>query len=112
MENELIEDILEDFKTLNGITNGSNDDLFILFIKKSVQSILNLTNRYDFPPELRYVVLDIAQDFYTGENTLTTILNGGADGSIKSISEEGRSVTFGSASESTINSFLSSFVIS
>ena len=47
--NEFINDVLKDFKLLNGIDNSNNDDLFTLFIKNAVQTILNLTNRYKFP---------------------------------------------------------------
>ena len=108
--NEIINDILKDFKLLNSIDNPNNDNLFILYIKEAVQQILNLTNRYKFPEELRYVVLDIAEDFYTNNAILKKITNSETTGNIKSISEAGRQVTFGSAEESTINSLLSNYI--
>lgn len=108
--NEIINDILKDFKLLNSIDNSNNDNLFMLYIKKAVQIILNLTNRYKFPEELRYVVLDLAEDFYTNNSILGKITNSETTGNIKSISEAGRQVTFGSAEESTINSLLSNYI--
>ena len=107
---EFISEILKDFKLLNGINNASNDDLFTLYIKEAVQTILNLTNRYKFPMELRYVVLNLANDFYTDNSLLGKITGSETTGNIKSISEAGRQVTFGSAEESTINSLLSDFI--
>ena len=108
--NEIINDILKDFKLLNSIDNSNNDNLFILYIKEAVQRILNLTNRYKFPEELRYVVLAIAEDFYTNNAILKKITNSETTGNIKSISEAGRQVTFGNAEESTINSLLSDYI--
>lgn len=108
--NEFINDILKDFKLLNSIDNSNNDDLFMLYIKEAVQRILNLTNRYKFPIELRYVVLDLVEDFYTNNSILKKITNSETAGNIKSISEAGRQVTFGNAEESTINSLLSDYI--
>lgn len=108
--NEFINDILKDFKLLNSIDNSNNDDLFMLYIKEAVQRILNLTNRYKFPIELRYVVLDFVEDFYTNNSILKKITNSETTGNIKSISEAGRQVTFGNAEESTINSLLSDYI--
>ena len=108
--NEIINDILKDFKLLNSIDNAENDNLFMLYIKKAAQAVLNLTNRYKFPEELRYVVLDLAEDFYTNNSILGKITNSETTGNIKSISEAGRQVTFGSAEESTINSLLSNYI--
>lgn len=110
MDNELIVGILKDFKLFNNITDASNDNLFSLYIKKTIQTILNLTNRYEFPNELRYLVLDMANEFYTDTSLLQTVNSEATSESIKSISEAGRQVTFGSASESTINSLLNKYV--
>lgn len=108
--NELIVTILKDFKTVNVIDNNDNDNLFIIYIKKAVQSILNLTNRYEFPKELIYVVLDLVNDFYTDNTIISSITNNQTSGNIKSITEKDRTVEFGNASESTINSILSNYI--
>lgn len=109
-DNELINGILKEFKILNSISNVLNDDLYKLYIKKSIQTILNLTNRYNFPNELRYVVLDLVNEFYNDNDFMKSVTGGEVNQSIKSISEEGRQVTFGNASESTVNSLLSSYI--
>jgi len=109
-DNELINGILKEFKMLNSISNVLNDDLYKLYIKKSIQTILNLTNRYVFPNELRYVVLDLINELYNDNGFIKSVTNNETTQSIKSISEEGRQVTFGNASESTVNSLLSSYI--
>ena len=108
--NELITDILKEFKILNGIDKALNDDLYKIYIKTAIQQILNLTNRYKFPQELRYVVLNLINDFYNDSKLTKSITNTENAQSIKSISEEGRQVTFGSADESSVNSLLSSYI--
>ena len=88
MDNELIGIILKDFKLVNNISNNQNDDLFRVYIKKAIQSILNLTNRYEFPEELIYVVLDLVNEFYNDNSILLTITNSQSSESIKSITEK------------------------
>lgn len=108
--NELINGMLKDFKLKNGIEDSSNDMLYILFIKEAIQTILNLTNRYEFPEELRYLVLDLTNDFYLDNSLLTKATNNEISGSIKSVSEAGRQVTFGEEQQTILNSLLSSFI--
>ena len=67
---ELISSILSDFKLYNKIENADMDNLYTLYIEKAIQSILNLTNRYEFPEELRYVVLDMIGEFYNSNQIL------------------------------------------
>lgn len=110
MDNELIGIILKDFKLVNNISNNQNDDLFRVYIKKAIQSILNLTNRYEFLEELIYVVLDLVNEFYNDNSILSTITNSQSSESIKSITEKDRTVEFGNSSESTINSLLSVYI--
>lgn len=108
--NELINGMLKDFKLKNGIEDSNNDMLYILFIKEAIQTILNLTNRYEFPEELRYLVLDLTNDFYLDNSLLTKATNNEISGSIKSVSEAGRQVTFGEEQQTILNSLLSSFI--
>lgn len=111
MDNEeLINSILKDFKLYNGIKDDTNDDLYKLYIKKAIQSILNLTNRNELPKELMYVVLDMVNDFYLTNMSQSNISSSEENQNntyIKQISEEGRSVTFGNMTENAINSLLS-----
>lgn len=111
MDNEeLINSILKDFKLYNGIKDDTNDDLYKLYIKKAIQSILNLTNRNELPKELMYVVLDMVNDFYLTNMSQSNVSSSEENQNntyIKQISEEGRSVTFGNMTENAINSLLS-----
>ena len=51
--NDIEKSILEDFKTMNNIEDEKQDKIIDLYIKKAIQTILNLTNRNKFPKELR-----------------------------------------------------------
>lgn len=106
---KLITDIIKDFKTENNITDSVNDDLFNLYAKKAVSSILNLTNRIKFPPELKYMVLDIMNDYYSEKSAKSLVINteSNASGSIKEIEEDGRKVIYQDNSDTTINSLIS-----
>lgn len=124
---ELKKLILEDFKILNNITTQipdeeepdkpviDNDKIYKLYIDKSIQTILNLTNRIYFPIELRYVVLDMTNEFYTilkqtTSNDENEESSNNSNNYIKSLSEEGRSVTFASNSETYFNSLISKHI--
>lgn len=104
--NELINEILTDFKLMNNIEDTDKDSLYILYIKKSIQTILNLTNRIVLPEELKYVVLDMVNEFYN-EKLQQNSSNIEASTYIKQVSEEGRTVQFGNMSELQLNSLLS-----
>ncbi len=109
--NDIEKSILEDFKIMNNIEDEKQDKIIDLYIKKAIQTILNLTNRNKFPKGLRYVVLDMANDFYevyffrsnSEENNNSNTI-------IKSMSEDGRKVDFENASELYIKSLLSSHI--
>ena len=109
---KLINDIIKDFKLENNITDSLNDDLYNLYCRKAINSILNLTNRIRFPLGLRYIVLDMMNDFYLDNIITKKILNNTDDdsktsiNSISQIEEEGRKVTFNDSDNSTINSIL------
>lgn len=101
--------ILKNFKILNSINDNKNDALYKLYIDRSIQEILNLTNRIRFPEELNYVVLDMINDFYD-INTNKTKINDESNNYIKSITEENRTVTFGNSSELLLNSAISNHI--
>lgn len=114
--NELKSQVLANFKTLNNITVDTYDNIFNLYIDKAIQEILNLTNRINFPIALRYVILDMVNDFYTiyksnfNISSETEESSSNNDTYIKSLSEAGRSISFESASELILNSLLSSHI--
>lgn len=129
MNEELKKEILKNFKLYNSIedikveedtnpdnsiegdtsnsTNNNQDELYNLYIDKAVQSILNLTNRIRFPEPLKYVVLDMMNDFYK-EYLRKDSSNDSNNNYIKQIEEEGRKVVFGSMTELEYNSIVSS----
>ena len=86
---ELITDILNNIKLLLGINDSKKDSLLILYIKAVCTNILIKTNRRKFIPELKYVVMDLVMDKYDSFIDDTEL------GSIKSMSEYDRTVTFG-----------------
>lgn len=108
--NEIEKTILEDFKIINNV-DEKQEKIASLYIKKAIQTVLNLTNRNKFPKELMYVVLDMANDFYKvyffGSNNDE---NSNNNNIVKSISEDDRKVDFVNASELYISSLLSSHI--
>lgn len=101
---ELKLDILDKFKTLNSIKDNDKDEIYKIYIEKSIQSILNLTNRYEMPLELKYVVIEMLDDFY---NTKIRTIISDDNNFVQSLSEEGRSVTFGNTSVLALTSSIS-----
>ena len=83
----LIDEILQWVKSMNGITDASQDELLTLYIRAVCTNILIKTNRRVFPPELKYVVIDLVRDKFSLNNTNDPELN-----AIKSMSEAGRIV--------------------
>ena len=88
----LISEILEAVKLLNNVENSSMDSIITYYIKAVCNGILIKTNRRMFVPELKYIVIDLV-----GNKLMTRKVDNGADdlGSIQSMSEAGRSVSFG-----------------
>ncbi len=105
------ENILKDFKVYNDIKNADDkENLFKLYVDKAVQTILNLTNRLSFPEPLRYIVLDLMNDFFdvakskNNETPATTVKD------ITSMSERGRTVSFGSQSATYYSTLISKHI--
>lgn len=105
-------EILIDFLTLNNLTleteQAEQVKLYELYINKAVQSILNITNREIFPKELKYTVLDMIDEFYTLSNNKAESSN--SSNEIKSLSEEGKSVTFVNKEELKLTALLSNHI--
>ena len=104
--NEVIDEILNNFKTLNGIEDTEKDEIFKIYIEKAIRTILNLTNRETFPKQLSYVVLDMLSEWYLKDSMILDGISSDSD-YVKSISEEGRSVSFGNTQETLLSSLLS-----
>ena len=86
---ELITDILQNVKIMEGITDEKQDQLLTLYINMICNNILIKTNRRIFVPELKYVVINLVKDKYDTLQKDTELQ------SIQSMSEYDRSVTFG-----------------
>lgn len=94
---ELIRDILNEVKMSQGLTDTSKDNIIIMYINQICHKILIKTNRRIFVPKLKYVVTDLVNNAYImylnnlkGINDINNSSN-----SIQSMSEAGRSVSFG-----------------
>ena len=70
---------------------------------------MNLTNRYILPTQLKYIILDMATDYYKNY-LISEMQNSNSSNNIVRVTEEGRSVEFGQANESAINSLLSAHI--
>ena len=86
----LIDEIMQAVKIINGITGSNLDELLTIYIKAICTNILIKTNRRKFPPDLKYVAIDLVRDKFSLTDADNPDLN-----AIKSMSEAGRSVTFG-----------------
>lgn len=71
---------------------GGENYKIIYMINKVVADICIITNRFHFPVELKYLVVDMVNDDYT---VISPSSSSSAEQGIKSMSEAGRSVTFG-----------------
>ena len=111
MDNSAIKgQILDDFKTYNSIKDEENDKLYNLYIDKAMQSILNLTNRVVFPVELRYIVLELINDFLDMNKSKNNEIPVSDTKDISSISEHGRSVSFDNQSSTYYSTLISSHI--
>ena len=89
IDNQTYQFILQNVKLLN--TNIS-DNLAEFFINKAITEIVIKTNRNKFPNDLKYLVVDMVNDFYMENKTISDVSNNQV---IQSMSEDGRSVNFG-----------------
>ena len=108
-DSEEIFDYLTHIKLLLRIVDESQDLILNYYINKVKQSILNYCNRTDFPEELNYVLGDMVIDIYNQNNDSNSNLDNGVGGKVASISEDGRTVEFGSSvslNQITLNDML------
>lgn len=85
--------ILNDIKILEGIVGSESDSALEVYIKLAYNKILDRTNRTKFPSDLEYLLIDLARDAYTAVKACKNDNNQ----NIQSMSEAGRSVTFGTS---------------
>lgn len=89
---ELLNDILQNVKLILNIKDSSTDKLLLFYINSLCVNMLTKTNRRIFLSEMKYVIIDLVIDKYSG---IKNIVDGNDLSSIQSMSEAGRSVNFG-----------------
>ena len=90
-------DFLAVTKTLLGISSGSFDIILQTYISMTIQSVLNYCNISELPSALNYVVCQMTSETYREVVSKNNV--GEVVGNVHSISEGGRSVSFGDSSE-------------
>lgn len=99
---ELIQDILNSVKLVLNLEDTSKDNLLTLYIDIICNRLLIRTNRKVFVPDLKYVVVSLVENAYimylNDLKGIGDITNSGK--SIQSMSEAGRSVSFGATNVS------------
>ena len=91
-------DFLAVTKMILGISNDSSFDTILqTYISMTIQTVLNYCNISELPSALDYVVCRMTAETYkdiTSKNNIGEVV-----GNVHSISEGGRSVSFGDSSE-------------
>lgn len=91
-------DFLAVTKTLLGLSsNDSFDTILQTYISMTIQTVLNYCNINELPPALNYAVCQMTAEAY--REIVSKNNTGEVVGNVHSISEGGRSVSFGDSSE-------------
>lgn len=99
----LIQDILNNVKIILNLTDTNKDNLLIIYINAICHNLLIKTNRKVFVEDLKYVVIDLVKNKYIDYlGTIKSTDDITTNQSIQSMSEAGRSVTFGATQVSTV----------
>ena len=85
---------LDTVKLLLAITDDSKDAILQVYINLTKQSILNYCNLTELPSALNYTLCSMVCDVYK-----EAIVTSGQNANVSSITEDGRTVSFASASE-------------
>lgn len=90
-------DYLNTVKVLLGIGGEEFDAVLPVYISMVKQSILNYCNISELPEELNYTLCQMTADTY--RDVTAGQSNGEIKGNVSSVSEDGRSVSFGSGAD-------------
>ena len=99
--NEFISDILRHVKLILNIVDSSKDAILVFYINALCTNILIKTNRKIIIPDMKYTIINLVIDKYISDNNFINGMSEEASKSIQSMSEAGRSVTFGVSSSFT-----------
>lgn len=97
IDDKLFNFILTNIKLIIPEDSNVNEEVIKLYINKTCHDLTVKTNRNEFPEGLKYLVIDIVSDIV---NLSIQETNANNNQNIQSMSETGRSVTFG-ASDTT-----------
>ena len=89
---ELINDIVKNVKLILNITDSEKDTILVLYTNMICNYILIKTNRRIFPPELKYLAINLIKDKFDSNNSDNPELQ-----TITSMSEYDRTVNFGAS---------------
>jgi hypothetical protein len=90
-------DFLSVIKTMLGIDNASADSVINIFIALTENAILNYCHITELPSALNYTLCGMVVDLYRENANKNN--SGKVAGSVSSVSEDGRSVSFTNGSE-------------
>lgn len=90
-------DFLSTLKILLGITDGALDNILRVYLSMTKQSILNYCNIEVLPPALNFTLCEMTADVYRENDSKNKV--GSVVGSVSSVSEDGRTVSFSNGTE-------------
>lgn len=90
-------DYLSTVKTLLGISDESLDNILLVYLSMTKNSILNYCNIKELPSTLNFTVCQMIADIYRENVNKNKV--GSVVGNVSSISEDGRTVSFSNGTE-------------
>lgn len=96
-DNETVFDYLGTVKILLGISDGTLDSVLQVYLSMTENSILNYCNIKELPSALDYTLCEMTADVYRENVSKNKV--GSVVGSVSSVSEDGRTVSFSNGTE-------------
>lgn len=96
-DNATVFDYLGTVKILLGISDGTLDSVLQVYLSMTENSILNYCNIKELPSALDYTLCEMTADVYRENVSKNKV--GSVVGSVSSVSEDGRTVSFSNGAE-------------
>lgn len=96
-DNATVFDYLGTVKILLGISDGTLDSVLQVYLSMTKNSILNYCNIKELPSALDYTLCEMTADVYRENVSKNKV--GSVVGSVSSVSEDGRTVSFSNGAE-------------
>lgn len=90
-------DFLSTLKILLGITDDSLNGILQIYLSMTENAILNYCNIKELPSALNFTLCEMTADVYRENDSKNKV--GSVVGSVSSVSEDGRTVSFSNGSE-------------